>query len=149
MSISSRPLGQSIAFRVGTVLLICALYIAALNLPVADIVVTPDDSDFFDSMTFTFFGADALGGWSGIGLIPESANIALLVGGIALLICRVRVAMVIGALGIAGAASAPFVFEIYLDDLRAAYYLWLACMVILFLAALVAARASAKSREAS
>jgi len=148
MTVPSNFLGKSIGFRVGTVLLICVLYIAALNLPVADIVVTPDDSDFFDSMTFTFFGADALGGWSGIGLIPESANIALLVGAVALLISRARVAMLMGALGIAGAVSAPFVFKVYVDDLRAAYYLWLSCMFVLLLSAIVMSRTTAMSASA-
>lgn len=66
--------------------------------------------------------------------LPELANVALAIGVIALLLGRIGLAKAMGLLGVALALTAPHFFEVHVADLRVAYFLWLLCMVVLFVA---------------
>jgi hypothetical protein len=122
---------------------ILAVYTAALCLVVVQIDITPDagsitpddglvtsGGDKWGRVAYT--GHEALRGlWEGKGIIPELANVALGVGVLALIIGRFRLAKVMGVIGVVLALSAPYVFEVHVTELRAGYYLWLLCMVML------------------
>src|SRR5688500_4213755 len=96
--------GRSDAIRFGTVALIASHYIAALLLPVAELAIEADATEsepiFNGPVPYTVTGAEALCyTWTEVGWIPRSANIALAVGIIARLFARIRLAKVMGVLG--------------------------------------------------
>lgn len=142
--------GRSGALRFGAVGLIATIYIDALILPAAEIAIEADATEseplFSDPMPYTVTGAEALCyTWTEVGWIPGSANIALAAGITALSFGRIRLAKVVGVLGVLLALLAPYVFEIDASALRVAYYLWLICMAVLLAAACLAQPKAANS----
>src|SRR5688500_10132553 len=130
----SEMLGRRLKLlRIYAVASIVAVYVAALNLLVVQIDIAPYDNK---PGTVLVVGHEALRGlWEGVGVIPELANVALGVGVLALLGGKLGLAKLMGLLGAALALSALYVFDVYGSDLRAGYYLWLCCMLILTVAA--------------
>lgn len=105
--------------------LIWGLYAIALFLPVS---ANPDVT-----------GMQALSmGWDGTGLIPELANVALLLGWAGLLLGRANFAACLGIVAVALALTAPFIFEIDLNNLRMGYFSWVASCLVLAVAAATA-----------
>ncbi len=78
------------------------------------------------------------GGWGGLGVIPESANVALLLGWFGLLLGRTRLATGLGIIAVALALTAPYIYGVELQDLRAGYFLWLGSCIVLAVAAATA-----------
>ena len=117
---------NSFMVRFASVAAIIIVYVAALFLPVVG--VRPNDIRQLPTT-----GLDALlMGWSGVGIIPELANIAIAIGLTAILLRRYTLAKIMGVIGFALGLIAPYFFEVHASDLRVAYYLWLLCPIMLF-----------------
>jgi hypothetical protein len=70
-------------------------------------------------------------GWSGFGIVPELANVAILAGVIAYCNRYMILASGCAAVAFAFGITAPRVFSAAWSDLRLGYFLWMASFLVL------------------
>ena len=73
-------------------------------------------------------------GWEGINVVPELANITLIVGWILLMLDELHWAVIVSTLGFLFALST---LALYGSDLLYGYYIWLSCHAVLLFASLL------------
>jgi hypothetical protein len=126
------------AWRLAVFCLLWTMYGVSLFLPVTDETETTHGISGMMALTM---------GWSGTGIFIEMANVVFMFGTIGLLIRQHEMALVCGALGTGLGDRAQEVFEIPIDELRAGYFLWVATMVALILAAAFELQAESRHRR--
>jgi hypothetical protein len=113
-------------------LAIWGLYGVALVLPVFQFEPDPEIGKN------VFFGYEAFVlGWAWPGTIPALANVALVVGWIAFLARRARLATGAGVLAVALSLTAPAIYGFGFSALGAGYFLWVASCVALAISAVL------------
>jgi hypothetical protein len=88
-------------------------------------------------------------GWVGAGVVPELANVALIVGWVGYF-WRINILGLVGSvLALCLASTAPAVFGAGPGELRIGFYLWVLAMVVLVVASVVEVVIEQRGRQPS
>jgi hypothetical protein len=114
-------------------------YIAALATPACYLRRFLEDKDR------VVMGIDALAnGWTGRGIIPELANVALAVGWLSFLANRVKLAELLAVIAMVLGATAPAIFEIPTRNLGIGFCLWMLSHASLLIGSWLSLRSETK-----